>query len=51
MLVDVPAGAGLITFEQIADAIEDVIPRRADVVTVGAVRSRMAHVIDDAVAL
>ena len=42
LLVDVTAGAGLITFEQIADAIEDGIPRRADVVPAGAVRSRMA---------
>ena len=51
LLVDVPAGAGLITIEQIADALEDVIPRRVDVVPAGAVRGRMAHVIDDAVAL
>lgn len=51
LLVDVPAGTGLITIERIADALEDVIPWRVDVVTTGAVRGRMAHVIDDAVAL
>jgi len=32
-------------------ALEDVIPWRVDVVTAGAVRKRMAQVIDDAVAL
>jgi len=51
LLVDVPVGTGLITIEQIADALEDVIPWRVDVVTTGAVRCRMAHVIDDTVAL
>jgi len=51
LLIDVPAGTGLITIERIADALEDVIPWRVDVMTTGAVRGRMAHVIDDAVAL
>lgn len=51
LLIDVPAGTGLVTIERIADALEGVIPWRVDVVTTGAIRGRMAHVIDDAVAL
>jgi len=51
LLVDVPSGTGLVTIERIADALEDVFPWRVDVVTTGAVRGRMADVIDEAVAL
>ena len=51
LLVDVPAGTGLITIERIAGALEDVFSWRVDVVTTGAVRGRMAHVIDEVVAL
>jgi len=51
LLVDVPSGTGLVTIERITDALEDVFPWRVDVVTAGAVGGRMAHVIDDAVAL
>ncbi|CAN5795088.1 hypothetical protein BH24ACT5_BH24ACT5_31440 [soil metagenome] len=51
LLIDVPAGTGLITIERIAEAIEDVIPWRVDVVTSGAAHGRMAHVLDEAVEL
>jgi predicted nucleotidyltransferase/DNA-binding XRE family transcriptional regulator len=51
LLIDVPAGTGLITIERITEAIEDVIPWRVDVMTSGAARGRMAHVLDEAVAL
>lgn len=51
LLIDVPAGTGLITIELITEAIEDVIPWRVDVMTSGAARGRMAHVLDEAVAL
>jgi len=51
-MLQIPSGGtGLITIEKIAEALEDVIPWRVDVVTAGAVRGRMAQVIDDAVAL
>lgn len=51
LLIDVPAGTGLITIERIADAIEAVLPWRVDVVTSGAARGRMVHIVDEAVAL
>jgi len=51
LLIDVPAGTGLITVERITAAIEDVIPWRVDVMTSGAARGRMVHVLDEAVAL
>jgi predicted nucleotidyltransferase/DNA-binding XRE family transcriptional regulator len=51
LLIDVPAGTGLITIEQIADALETIVPWRVDVMTSGAARRRMAHVLDEAVAL
>lgn len=51
LLIDVPAGTGLITIERIADAIEAVLPWRVDVVTSGAAHGRMAHIVDEAVAL
>lgn len=51
LLIDVPAGTGLITVERLTEAIEDVIPWRVDVMTSGAARGRMVHVLDEAVAL
>ena len=51
LLIDVPAGTGLITIERIAEAIEAVVPWRVDVMTSGAARGRMSHVLDEAVAL
>lgn len=51
LLIDVPAGTGLIGVEQIVDAVADVIPWPVDVVTGGAARRRMAHVLDEAVPL
>lgn len=51
VLVDVPAGTGLITIEQMADALDAVVPWRVDVMTSGAARRRMAHVLDEAVPL
>jgi predicted nucleotidyltransferase len=51
LLIDVPAGTGLITIERITEAIEEAIPWRVDVVTSGAARGRMAHVLDEAVVL
>ncbi len=51
LLIDVPAGTGLITIERIADALEATLPWRVDVVTSGAAHGRMAHIVDEAVAL
>lgn len=51
LLIDVPAGTGLITIERNGEAIEEAIPWRVDVVTSGAARGRMAHVLDEAVVL
>lgn len=51
VLIDVPAGTGLITIERIAGAIEAAVPWRVDVVTSGAARGRMAHILDEAVEL
>lgn len=51
LLIDVPAGTGLLRVEQIADAVAEVIPWPVDVVTSGAARGRMAHVLDEAVPL
>ncbi|MFV0318662.1 MAG: helix-turn-helix domain-containing protein [Microthrixaceae bacterium] len=51
LLIDVPAGTGLIGVEQIADAVSEVIPWPVDIVTSGAARRRMAHVLDEAVPL
>lgn len=51
LLIDVPAGTGLIAVEQISQAIAEVIPWPVDVVTSGAARRRMAHVLDEAVPL
>lgn len=51
VLIDVPAGTGLITIERIAEAIEAAGPWRVDVVTSGAAHGRMAHILDEAVEL
>jgi hypothetical protein len=51
VLIDVPAGTGYVTVERIAEAIEGVVPWRVDVVTSGAERGRMAHIVEEAVAL
>lgn len=51
LLIDVPPGTGFVTIERMTEAIEAVVPWRVDVLTSGAARGRMAHVIDEAVAL
>jgi len=51
VLIDVPAGTGLVTVERIAEALSAVLPWPVDVVTGGAARRRMAHVLDEAVPL
>ena len=51
LLIDVPAGTGLIRVEQIADAVAEVIPWPVDIITSGAARRRMAHILDEAVPL
>jgi uncharacterized protein len=51
LLIDVPAGTGLVTIGRITEAIEAVVPWRVDVVTSGTARGRMAHIADEAVAL
>jgi predicted nucleotidyltransferase/DNA-binding XRE family transcriptional regulator len=51
LLIDVPAGTGLITVERIAEAIEAAVPWTVDVVTSGAARGRMAHIAYEAVPL
>lgn len=51
LLIDVPAGTGLVTIERIAEAIEAALPWSVDVVTSGAARGRMAHILDEAVPL
>jgi len=51
LLIDVPTGTGLITVQQIADALDAVLPWHVDVMTSGAARHRMAHVLDEAIEL
>ncbi len=51
LLIDVSSGTGLITVERITEAIQAVIPWRVDVVTSGAARGTMAHILDEAIAL
>jgi predicted nucleotidyltransferase/DNA-binding XRE family transcriptional regulator len=51
LLIDVPAGTGLITIERMAEEIEAAIPWRVDVATSGAAHGRMAHILDEAVPL
>lgn len=51
LLIDVPAGTGLITLERMAEALEAVVPWPLDLVTSGAARRRMAHLVDEVVPL
>lgn len=51
LLIDVPAGTGLVTLERLTEAIEHTIPWSVGVMTSGAARGRMAHVLDEAVPL
>ncbi len=51
LLVDVPSGTGLITVERMIAAIETAVPWRVDVVTSGAAHGRMAHIVDEVIAL
>jgi predicted nucleotidyltransferase len=51
LLIDVPAGTGLVTVRQITEAVAAVLPWHVDVVTSGAARRRMAHVLAEAIAL
>lgn len=51
LLIDVPRGTGLIAIHRIEDELNDLLPWPVDVVTSGAARDRMAHTLDEAVAL
>ena len=51
LLIDVPRGTGFVTIHRIEDELNDVLPWRVDVLTVGAACDRMAHVLDEAVEL
>ncbi len=51
LLIDVPSGTGMFTVEAIAEALERILPWKVDLVTSGAARRRMAHVLDEAVVL
>lgn len=51
LLIDVPPGTGLFTVEQLADELAELLPWNVDVVTSGAARDRMAHVLAEAVPL
>jgi predicted nucleotidyltransferase len=51
LLIDVSPGTGLIAVQKIAEAVAAVVPWPVDVVTSGAARRRMAHVLDEAVPL
>lgn len=51
LLIDVPRGTGLVAIYLIEDELNDLLPWRVDVVTSGAARDRMAHILDEAVAL
>ena len=51
LLIDVPAGTGLFTVEEITDALERLLPWKVDLLTSGAAHGRMAHVLDEAVVL
>ncbi len=51
LLIDVPPGTGLIAVQKIAEAVAAVVPWPVDLVTGGAARRRMAHVLDEAVPL
>ena len=41
----------MITIERIADGLDAVLPWPVDVMTSGAARRRMAHVLDEAIPL
>lgn len=51
LLVDVPSGTGMFTLLRIRDELDDLLPWPVDIVPGGAARDRMAHVLDEAVAL
>lgn len=51
LLIDVPPGTGLVAVEQMTEALESVILWPVDIVTGGAARGRMAHILDEAIAL
>ena len=51
LLIDVPAGTGLFAVEEIAAALERLLPWKVDLLTSGAAHGRMAHVLDEAVVL
>lgn len=51
LLIDVAPGTGLFAVEQIAEQLEAELPWRVDLLTSGAARNRMAHVLEEAVDL
>ncbi|MEM9747964.1 MAG: helix-turn-helix domain-containing protein [Actinomycetota bacterium] len=51
LLIDVPPGTGLFALETMRADLDAALPWSVDVLTSGAARGRMAHVLDDAVAL
>jgi predicted nucleotidyltransferase/DNA-binding XRE family transcriptional regulator len=51
LLIDVAPGTGLFAVEQLTDELADLLPWKVDVVTSGAARDRMAHVLAEAVPL
>ncbi len=51
LLIDVPGRSGLVTIGQIEDELNDLLPWRVDVVAGGTARGRMAHIVDEAIAL
>lgn len=51
LLIDVPRGTGLVTIHRIEEELNDLLPWRVDVVTSGAARDRLAHILDEAIAL
>ena len=50
-LLDVASGTGLFAVEQLAEELQDLLPWKVDLVTSGAARDRMAHVLAEAVEL
>lgn len=51
LLIDVPPGTGYFAVEALAEELEGLLPWRVDVVTGGAARGRLAHVLAEAVEL
>lgn len=51
LLIDIGAGHGLLTVEQIADDLDTLLPWKVDLLTSGAAHGRLRHVLDDAVPL